>query len=83
LQKNKKFSANAVLVLAMLMILGGTISMSDDGGKQTPPDTCNDGLDNDGDGQTDGQDSECGQGSPFYDGDEDGSNGGNNPPLKE
>jgi hypothetical protein len=72
LQKNKKFSGNAVFVLAMLMILGGTISMSDSGNSQ-PPDTCSDGIDNDGDGAADSQDFECNPTAPMYDGDEDGS----------
>ncbi len=73
MQKNKKFSGNAVFVLAMLMILGGTISMSDDGGKPATPDTCNDGIDNDGDGAADSDDFECKPNAPMYDGDEDGS----------
>ena len=72
MQKNKKFSGNAVFVLAMLMILGGTISMSDSGDSQRP-DTCSDGIDNDGDGAADSQDFECNPQAPMYDGDEDGS----------
>ena len=37
----------------MIMILSGTISMSDDGRQSNPPtDTCNDGIDNDGDGSS-------------------------------
>ncbi len=79
MQKNKKFSGNAVFVLALLMILSGTISMSDSGGSKPPVDTCNDGIDNDGDGAADGQDFECNPQAPMYDGDEDGSHqqGGN------
>ena len=68
------------------MVLGGTISMSDDGGKgggQSPPDTCNDGLDNDGDGYTDSQDLDCDPQNPNYSGEEDGNANqyqGNNEP---
>ena len=80
MQKNKKFSGNAVFVLAMLMILGGTISMSD---SSPPVDTCNDGIDNDGDGAADGADFECNSEAPMYDGDEDGSHDQSDMGLRE
>ena len=79
MRNNKKFSGNAVFVLALLVILSGTISMSDSGGSK-PVDTCADGIDNDGDGYADGQDGECAQGSPYYDGEENDATVPNQPP---
>ena len=82
-QKNSKFAENSVFVLALVLILSGTLSMgSDNGSNSNPVDTCADGVDNDGDGFTDGQDSECRSNNPNYDGQEDDPNSENRPPTK-
>ena len=81
MQKNSKFAENSVFVLALVLILSGTLSMgSDNGSNSTPVDTCTDGVDNDGDGFTDGQDSECNPNAPYYDGNENDPNAPNQPP---
>lgn len=81
MQKNSKFAENSVFVLALVLILSGTLSMgSDNGSNSNPVDTCTDGVDNDGDGYTDGQDSECNPNTPYYDGNENDPNAPNQPP---
>ena len=62
-----------------MMILGGTISMTDDGGNSSTVDTCSDGIDNDGDGWFDytggnqSDDLDCDPNNPNYTGEEDGN----------
>tara|TARA_B100000287_G_scaffold71415_1_gene62917 strand:- start:4838 stop:5107 length:270 start_codon:yes stop_codon:yes gene_type:complete len=81
MSKNSKFAENSVFVLALVLILSGTLTMgSDNGSNSQAVDTCSDGVDNDGDGYTDGQDSECNPNAPFYDGDENDPNAPNQPP---
>ena len=82
-QKNSKFAENSVFVLALVLILSGTLSMgSDNGSNSNPVDTCADGVDNDGDGFRDGGDSECDPNNPNYDGNEDDPNAPNRPGNK-
>ena len=85
MSKNQsKFAENSVFVLALVLILSGTLSMgSDTGSDDRPVDTCRDGIDNDGDGFTDSADSECDGNTPFYDGDENDPNAPNNPDDEE
>jgi len=57
------------LLLIALILVGGGIPDSD---SSAPVDTCDDGIDNDGDGFVDAIDPECDPLSPGYDGVEDG-----------
>lgn len=79
-RSSERTASTGILVL-LLLVAGGwgasTSSTSDtpaeEGGGAQPVDTCNDGLDNDGDGLTDTADFECDPTNPMYDGDEDGA----------
>ena len=75
---NAKGGMSAILGIVFLAVVLGF----NDGTATTPAvDTCNDGIDNDGDGNTDGNDAECFEGSPVYDGDEDDPYDGQGPPA--
>lgn len=83
-KKSSPFANNSVFVIALVLILSGTLSMgSDTGSNSRPVDTCVDGVDNDGDGFTDGQDSECNPNTPYYDGNENDANAPNQPGDEE
>jgi len=79
--KNSRWASSPVIavLLGIVILGGGFISNSS---TTSTVDTCNDEIDNDGDGDTDGYDPECVTGSPFYDGVEDNSsvNSGGSPP---
>jgi hypothetical protein len=65
-----------IVALAVILGFNDGISSSD----SSAVDTCNDGIDNDGDGNIDTADAECFASSPVYDGDENDPFDGQGPP---
>ena len=80
--KKNPVAENAIFVIAVVLLLSGTLSMSDSSSDDTAgADTCTDGIDNDGDGVSDSNDAECDPNAPMYSGEEGTYNDNNPPPL--
>lgn len=84
-KKNQGSMSVAVLIVFGLLLSGvygvdKSVTNDDAGDAPVPPDTCSDGIDNDGDGNTDSSDQECDPANPNYDGNEDTDDGNFAPP---
>jgi hypothetical protein len=72
--KNKTGPSSGAFIVFALVLMAGITGLPDDSGGDDPPapDTCGDGVDNDGDMVADILDSECDPMSGDYDGNENG-----------
>lgn len=79
--KKNPVGENAIFVFAVVLLLSGTLSMTDSSSSNNSTvDTCTDGIDNDNDGRFDSTDAECDPNSPAYSGEEGTYNDGSPAP---